>query len=599
MAGRGNAPKVERYGFLWEPYETDLSIEMQAIRLGGTWKSARTGKECGLGLFHHYKRMISILWPQYVWHRWSEIQLKTMLENRIVGILGPASSGKTCSAAVYVLSDFYCWSDCTTVLVSSTEKDMLELRIFGEIKKFHSQAKNDHDGIPGNLIESRQKIITDNKWDAEDGRDFRNGICGVPIKKGGAYQGMGSFVGVKNKRVRMVADELSLCPRVFVDAISNLNKNHDFKCVGLGNPKDTTDALGIFCEPSGEIGGWDGGIDQQPKTKTWTTRFDKGICLQLPGSDCPNMDVGPEDPVPFPFLITREAIAADIKFYGQDSLQYSMMNEGRMPRGQGLRRVITRQMVEKFGAKESAVWMNDKHTKVAFLDAAYGAIGGDRCMFGELWFGKDPNDKEILEIKEMSLVPVSVNVNEMPEDQIAMWVKDQCVAKSIPPENFFFDSTGRGSLVGAFARIWSPHVGLVEFGGVPSERYVSDGIKVLCKDYFYNFVSELWFAIPHTIQSGQFRGMTEELMTEGTAREWGFVGKNKIQVEPKDKMKVKIGRSPDAFDALVCGLEGARRKGFVIQRLMLSNPAYSNNPWKNRYADRMEALEARSSLNYS
>lgn len=933
MASRQSAESKEKYGFFWEPYQTDISIEMAAIQLGGHWEDTLTGVTCGIGLKGHMKNFISLLWPHYLWHKWNDLQLETWCKYRIIGTMGPASSGKTNAAAVFALADYYVFPDCTTVLVSSTEREMLEMRVWGEMKSYHNKAKALHPGVVvGRLIESRQRIVTDERHAfVEDGRDFRNGVLGVPLKKGGNYQGLGCFpantlvdtptgpqfiqsikvgdlvrnatgvgrvrstmirsasnlvrvhyqgrhfdctpehpiltnfgwveaidlsskhllvssreavqilrqgtdwrqetqgillqelqverslqaallpsvlsgipeaypwqkevllegvpdevveqglqamrgklstiraarsflqsvlrselegepagntsqdagrsrshiggtqnqplspeeqeiycsvkeafqgeeraedsareahpqnvprsqlqhcyrprsagpdlaghqtgrgdrwiapslrpasgvgpaeginpgflrvdgievfkrtspggaragqidyrvynleveghpsysvngilvhnslVGIKNKRVRLIADELSLCPRIFIDAISNLNKNPEFKCVGIGNPKDTTDALGLLCEPSAEDGGWDSGIDQTPVTKVWRTRFDNGVCIQLPGSDCPNMDVAEGEPPPYPFLITRESIESDRRFYGEDSLWFSMMNQGRMPRGQGLRRVITRQMALKFQAMDRAVWMNEEHTKIGFMDAAYGAVGGDRCIFGELWFGADPNDKQQVEVQDVQLVPVSVLEPDMPEDQIAKWVKDQCQLRKIPPENFFFDSTGRGTLVGAFARLWDPNVGLVEFGGNASDdRMVSDGIKILCKDYYFNFVTQLWFQVAMCVQAGQFRGLTEELLTEGSMREWGFAGRNKIQVEPKDKMKLKSGRSPDAFDALVTGVEGALRRGFRIQRLMLSNPTYKAD-WSSRYADRMTALSGRSSLKY-
>ena len=381
----------------------DAAIEMQMIRQGGTYRGH------GNGLFFHFKAFISLLWPEHVWHRWNELELQCYLNYRIIGEMGPASAGKTRSATIHVLADYYVWSDCTTVLMSSTEREMLEMRCWGEAKKLHREAQSRFpELIPGNLIESRQRIITDSRFENSEGRDFRNGICGVPCKKGGSYVGLGSFAGIKNKRLRMVADECHLMNRVFVDAIANLNKNADFKCVALGNPKDTTDALGVICEPAAHLGGWDGGIDQSPKTKTWPTRFDQGICVQLVGSDSPNLDGQLGIP-----LIDQKAIDADIAFYGRDSLQFTMMDEGRMPRGQGLRRVITRQMCLKFGAMEPAIWKNDKRTKIGFLDAAYGSVGGDRCVYGELEFGSDPNDRQILELTKTMLVPISVEVNEL------------------------------------------------------------------------------------------------------------------------------------------------------------------------------------------
>jgi len=568
------------------------AIEMQMVRNDGMIK----GK--GNGLFFHFKELISLLWPEHVWHRWNELELHAYLENRIIGEMGPASSGKTHSAAINILTDYYAFPDCTTVLVSSTEREMLEMRVWGEIKKYHQTAQSRYPSlVPGNLIESRQRIITDSRFEEVEGRDFRNGICGVPCKKGGSYVGLGSFAGIKNIRLRMVADECHLMNRVFVDAISNLNKNPDFKCVAMGNPKDTTDALGIICEPAAHLGGWDGGIDQGDGTKSWPTRFTKGICIQLDGEDSPNLDGQLGIP-----LITQSAIDADIAFYGKESLQFTMMNKGRMPRGQGLRRVITRQMCLKFGAMEEPIWKNDNRTKIASLDAAYGSVGGDRCVLTRLEFGIDPTDRQILALMDTMLVPVSVEVDELAEDQIANFVKEKCEAWGIPPQQFGFDSTGRGTLVGAFGRIWSPHVVPIEFGGKPSERQVTwipNSTKMTCREYYSKFVSELWYSVALTIQSGQFRGMTEEMMTEGSMREWGIVGANKIEVEPKDKMKLKTGRSPDLFDALVSGMEMARRLGFTISMIVAKDATQKNDGWKNHYRDRMRRLESNHRLNYS
>lgn len=587
-------PKRDKYDLLWEPLESDLVIEISMIRAGGLFK----GK--GNGLFWHFKRMQEILWPEKEWHRWNILQTECYLKYRMIGEMGPASSGKTNSAGTNLLTDYYCWPECTTGLVSSTEREMLEMRVWGEMKKYHRLAQDRFPQvIPGNLIESRQRIVTDSRMEASDGRDFRNGICGVPCKKGGNYVGLGSYVGIKNKRVRLIADEGHLMPRAYVDAISNLNKNQDFKCLVIGNPKETIDALGAVCEPAAELGGWDGGIDQTPKTKTWPTRFDQGICLQLPGSDCPNMEVPEDQPPPYPFLITRKSIEADIKFYGKDSLQFTMMNEGRMPRGQGLRRVITRQMCLKFGAMEEPIWKDENRIKIGFLDAAYGAIGGDRCVFGELQFGQDVNGKQVMAVIETMLVPVTVTNDDLPENQISEFVKGQCELRRIAPENFGFDSTGRGSLMAAFARIWSASVVPVEFGGRPTERLVSLDIRRTCREHYFNFVSELWYSVSMIIQGGQLRGLTEELMQEGCMREWGFVGANKIQVEPKDKMKLKTGRSPDLFDSLVTGVEVARQRGFIITRVAARDAYERDDGWKRALKERMEAVKRNHALTYS
>lgn len=584
--------QVSKYNLKWAAEANPVLIEQEMIWRGGRWRK-KDETMAGEGMEFHFKALMKLLWPWITWHSWTELQVKCYLNYRIIGQIGCASSGKSFVAAACVLTDYYCFPHSTTVLVSSTTRDSLEMRVWGEIKKLHKSAKELHDFLPGYLIEGKQRIVSDPKTEASEGRDFRNGLVGVACKRGQAFQGMEEYVGIKNKHLRMIADELQFLPRQFVDAISNMNKNKDFKCVGSGNPKDTTDALGVLCEPAIHLGGWDGGIDQTPKTKTWEIRFPQGICIQLPGSDSPNLDGRLGIP-----LITQEHIDADIKFYGKDSIQYSMMDEGRMPRGQGTRRVITRQLCLKHGAMEEPLWLNSTRTRIGALDAAYRGVGGDRCVFMELAFGMNSERKLILALVDTMVIPIKDSPIETPEDQIALQVKDQCERRWIKPDNFGFDSTGRGSLMAAFARLWSPHVVPVEFGGSPTERPVSNGLDVVCKDYYSKFVTELWYSVRLVIEGDQFRGMTDDVMAEGCSREWTIVGANKIEVEPKDKTKLKIGRSPDLFDTLVTGVEVARRRGFKIERII--NPIHHNRSerWKEDLRDRAKALWSNHSLNY-
>lgn len=589
--------KVAMYGLVWPDTTHPAQREIDCIRHGGKWLNSK-GAEVGQGIQFHMRRFQEIIWPEKVWTKWAVLELELYLKHRMIGVIGCASSGKSFDAATNVLADYYSFPSETTVLLCSTEREMLEMRILGELKKAHRAAKERVNWLPGHLIESRQRIVTDSKFESIDGRDFRNGLLGIPCKKGGSFQGMGAMIGIKNKRVRLVVDEAHLLPRIFIDSISNLNKNHDFKCIVLGNPKETTDALGVFCEPSAKIGGWDGGIDQTPGTKTWETRFTNGICLQLPGSDSPNMDAPEDQPPPYPFLITRDAIAADIKFYGRDSLQFSMFNEGRMPRGQGSRRVISRSLCLKFNAMDQPIWKDEKRVRIGFLDAAYRGVGGDRCVFGELQFGEDVAGKELIAIIDHLLVPLNGDGLESAEDQIAAFVKSQCETRKIAAENMGFDSTGRGTLMSAFARLWSPYVVPVEFGGTASDRRVSGDIEKPCREYYSKFVSELWFSVRLAIESGQMRGMTNDMVEEGSMREWKLVSRNRVEVETKSDMKLKSGRSPDVFDALVTGVEMARRRGFVIRKLANPSTVRANDEIYKILQKRIDAIRSGHTLNF-
>ena len=595
----------------------DAKIEIAMIRKGGQW-IGKFGQTIGNGMYFHYKRLEELMWPDdKKWHAWNELQLENYLGHRTICVIGPASSGKTNSAATDVLTDYYVWPECTTVIVCSTTKERLEDRIFGEMKKYHKIAKKKYPWLSGNLIEGRLRIVSDGRLDSVDGRDFRNGIIGVPCKRGGDYVGLGDFIGIKNKRVRMVADELQLLPSAFVMAISNLDKNPDLKVIGLGNPKETTDALGAMGEPAFELGGWDGGIDQEPRTKTWKTRRPDGVCVQLVGSDSPNLDGHLKIP-----LITQSAIDRDIAQYGKDSLQFTMMNQGMMPRGQGSRRVITRQLCMKNGAGEDPQWVDNRRIKIGFLDAAYRGTGGDRCVFGQLDIGyevstKDENGddlvtnlmsqyvgtarhKQTIAVVDTMVVPINVKIDVESEDQIVSFVKTQCTMRGIDPENFFFDSGMRASLVSAFARDWSPATNPIDCGGTPSERPVSNKINMPCSKHYSKFITELWFSVRYAIEAQQMRGLKDSVIHEGCQREWTMVGANKIEVEPKAKMKEKTGRSPDLFDALAIGVEGARQRGFVINNDVAPvTRRERDNGWRKEIANKAKAAWTSGNLNYS
>src|SRR5688572_9412046 len=437
--------KKERYGLLWAPHIDELELEFTMIRAGGSVKK-KDGTLAGNGLAWHWKRAQSLMWPDHPdssarkkWHRWNELQAECYVKYRTIVVIGPASSGKTNSAATDALCDYYIHPSCTSVIICSTTRERLEDRVWGEIKKYHKAAKERYPWLPGNLIEGRLRLVTDPRSSSEEGRDFRNGVIGVACKRGENFVGIGDFAGIKNKRVRLIGDELSLLPRAFVDAISNLDKNEDFKCMGLGNPKETTDALGILGEPAAEIGGWDSGIDQSEVTKTWPIRRPEGICIQLVGTDSPNLDGNLGIPV-----ITAEQISRDVAFYGKDSVWFSMMDLGRMPKGQGSHRVLTRQLCLKFNALDQPIWRDTNIKKIAFMDAGYG---GDRCIFGELNFGK-PSEAEftqtaqigalanqdqplvygrqVLAIVDTMVVPIANEKgSDLPEDQIVNFVTSQ------------------------------------------------------------------------------------------------------------------------------------------------------------------------------
>lgn len=615
---RKSSGRYLKYGLWWQPTVHPVSRELDMIKHGGQW-TKQNGELAGEGLLFHYKKFTELVWPEQEQHRWFDLILEQWLTHKYIGVMGPKNSGKSNSAAVIHLTDYYAFPDCTTVLLCSTTKERLEDRIWGEIKSLHKRAQQRVEWLPGAMIEGRQRIITDNRTKISEGRDFRNGMIGVPCKKGNQYVGMGDFIGIKNKRMRLCGDELQLLPRSFIDSLANLSGNQDLKVTGMGNPAQSTDSLGFLCEPNISIGGWDGGIDQQPGTKTWPTRFPEGVTIQLPGSDSPNNDF-PDDPVRYPFMIHRKMMEDDARTWGTSDWHYLMFNEARLPRGQGDRRVLTRQMCNKFGAFNLPKWRDTGRTRIAFLDAAYRGVGGDRCVFGELQFGhesesdngaiamnallaqneKIPSSRQIIHLVDLVVVPISADKDcEPPEDQIVKFVKEQCEQRGISSDNFFYDAGMRTSLVTAFSRIWKQIGNSVDCGGKPSEYKVSSEIDQTCREYYSKFITELWYSVRLIVESGQFRGMTEDACTEFCQREWKTVAGNKIEVESKVEMKEKSGRSPDLADAVAIGCWGARVRGFIIKRAASPDRYKAGPDWRDEVKKKAAKLHRAGSLTYA
>lgn len=528
--------------------------------------------------------------------------LEKFCQHEYVAIMGPASSGKSHEAVCFAISNYIARPHETAVLVSSTTRDALELRAWAEIKKYWGMARDQYEWIPGTMIGSKQRIATDDEG-VED-RDFRKGISCVACKTGTTWVGLGPFVGIKQRYVFLLADESSLMSPAYMEAISNLSSNEHFHCIAMGNPKDRTDPLGMLAEPRDQDGGWDG-LDDKLETRVWPTRYPNGIAIQLCGLDSPNMKAPPGVKPPYPFLITRSKIESDVALYGEDSIKVSMMDYGVMPKASASKRIITRSLCNKNHAFEDVIWKDGNQTRIFGIDAAYGGVGGDRCVGCQVNIGRDRDNTQILHyVGNPIIIPVSVRKQQEPTDQIALFVKAECERRGIPPENVFYDSTGKGELGVAFARLWSANIVPVEFGGAATDRPTGLNKDKTCKEEFTNMVSELWWATRWIIECGQMRGLPESVAMEGFMKQWDIAGQGtsaKTKVEPKEDTKERVGRSPDLYDAFVVACEGARQRGFQIKKFagIVASKKTKMQDWLDSRRKKQKELARRKTLTYA
>jgi hypothetical protein len=341
--------KFSKYGLDWDIDKSLLDVEFYFIQRGGYYKYG--GRTYGEGLFHHYHAAEKLLWPSHDQHRWGDLVLKEILENTITGVMGPASSCKTFSASKYALIDYWAFPNDTLFLVSSTDVRGLELRVWGTIKDLFNQAKERFEDLPGKVLDSLHTITTDDFDKSENrARTLKKGIICVPCLQSGRYVGLGKHIGIKQKRLRLIADEAQLMGQTFLDSISNLSSNPGFKAVILGNPIDPLDPLGLACEP---IGGW-GSMPEPVKTAVWKTRFLNGKCINLVGTDSPNFDYPQDEPPRYPYMVNQRRLDEIAAFWTKDSQQYYSQGVGVMKTGLLTKRVITRAMCEQHHALRKA-----------------------------------------------------------------------------------------------------------------------------------------------------------------------------------------------------------------------------------------------------
>lgn len=594
----------ERYGLLWPANTDPLEIERYCIRQGGQWKD-KSGRVVGEGLFHHYKAIQMLLWPEDDHHRWSDLTLRTILESDVTVLLGPGDSNKTYSMVRYGLTDWIVFPNNTLFIVSSTDVRGLELRIWGKMKELWNRAKDRYDELPGTVLEGAHAITTESIDPGnQKGRLLTKGMICIPCVSNNHYVGLGKMVGIKQERLRHLGDEVQHMKSSFLDAYSNWYGKDDFKGVMSGNPLDEYDPLGRAAEPKE---GWKSKPVSE-KTETWKSNFFDATVVQLVGSDSPNFDYPQNQPTRYPYLIGRKKMDAVKRTHGKDSLHYSSQCEGVMRPGMVSSRVITRELCRIHNTSEPVIWKGTTRTKIYACDPAYG--GGDRCIGMPLEFGPNADDRQVIKLHPPELIPVKAKIQETPEDQIARYLKDRTVELGIPATNIFYDSFGKGTIGAALARVFGFEVPVpVDSGMKPTERpvrydlFVTDGAgrRVLkkCCDHYSKFVTEMWFSVRECIESDQLFELPEDVMIEGCLREYYIVAGNKIEVETKDDMRERTERSPDLFDSLAVGIEGARQRGFKIIRIGEGVATEAGPSWLGELNDKHTKLMQSIRLKYA
>lgn len=486
--------------------------------------------------------------PMMVRHPWAEKMIRAAIKHKYLAVGGSASSGKSHTMAAWGIVQWLSQPRDTLVLMTSTTLREARKRIWGSVMSLLSVI----DGAP---IKIRDSIGNAAYIDENGTLIERAGLSLIAAEKSKTREAIGKFIGIKQKRVIMIGDELSeLSESILQAGLTNLSKNPFFQMIGMSNPNSRFDAFGVWSEPKK---GWES-VDTQTADR-WTTKWN-GHYLRLDGERSPNITLGE---VKYPWLPTAEKLAEDRALLGPESRGYMRMVRAVFFDSDETTGIYSEAELTKGGAMGEVDWA-EKPTVVAGIDPAF-TNGGDRTIMYTAEVGYARNGQYVCKLGEALHINDDATNKAVPRTyQIVHQIIDHCKRRNISANNVALDSTGAGApFCDVLAGEWSSDFMRVTFGGKGSDKRVSQNSQLTGAELYTNRVSELWFVGKELLRTKQIYGVSSDLAQEMCARNYDMTkgtGTLRVKIESKPEFKARFGRSPDLADAAFLALDCARQR---------------------------------------
>ena len=550
-----------------------------ALLWGFRWSDDPDAKE------YYFWRVADIWWNsngrlKMAKHHWSELLVRECCRNKYLAIGGAASSGKSYVLAAWALMSWMCDPANTKVLLTSTHLAGARDRIWGAVL----QLIDDIPEPPCRIVDSIGLIAY---FDAAKQKSYSTyGLKLVSADKKQGKRKIGKMIGGKAPRVILVADELGeISESVQEAASSNLATNPHFQMVGLSNPASKYDPFGIFCTPKG---GWD--VVDIINDMGWELQIG-GRYVRLDALDSPNFCLSDDEGEGYPYLPSQRTIDEALDSLGATheeaakSSGFLRMFRAVFNDSDSGETVYSVSEITKAGA----VTLRELTSTdtLAGLDPSFSS-NGDATVLKFGYLGYDTLGQHCLKFGESVRIYEDVTNKVEPRNvQIAKKVIEECKKRGVKPDNLSVDATGAG---GPFCDIlqlmWESNDFLrVQFGGAASEKKIKNDSKVVCKDRYHNRATELFFIGKQFLLGKQLIGLSSDMVKQMTSRMFkthkGAKGL-RLQVEPKDEYKARMGESPDETDASFILIENARERHFFIPQDPIAADKLdkvANDPW--------------------
>jgi len=482
-------------------------------------------------------------------HPWAEEMIRAVIENKYVAVGGAANSGKSHTMAAWAIISWLSAPRDTLVLITSTTLREARKRIWGSIISLLTVVE----GAPMKVRDSIGNVAYIN----EKGNLIERAGLSL-IASANAKDALSKFIGIKQKTVILVGDELSdLSEKILHAGLSNLSKNPSFQLIGMSNPNSRFDAFGIWSQP---LDGWSS-INHDTDDR-WVTKWG-GTYIRFDGERSPNILSGE---VKYPWLPTEEKLSEDRALLGAESRGYMRMVRAIFFDSDETEGIYSEAELSRSGAMGNVDWAG-KPIPVAGLDPAF-TNGGDRTILYTGKVGYDQTGQYVCQLGEALHLNDDATNKAVPRTyQIVRQVKEACEKRGILPQDVAVDATGAGApFCDVLAGEWSDQILRVSFGGKASDRRVSANSKLTGQEMYMNRVSELWFCGKELVRTKQLFGIDNALAKEITARNYEMVksGTLRVKIESKVDYKSRFGHSPDLADAAFLCLDLARQRHNLV-----------------------------------
>ncbi len=502
----------------------------------------------GLGRYEHAKAIDTMLWPtEFEYHTYSEEHTQAFCDHRDIAITGGGGTSKSTSLAAYALKFHWCAPQISAVLIVSTTVEAAERRVWREILRLYYIAHRKLGNIYGTVPIRKPKPMIHMR-DPEGNPDISHGLFVIAVAKGELDKGINSIKGYHVKRLLYGLDETDAVHQACVDVKANISIGCDeFQAVYLGNDPSLLNPLGQLMQP--ERG--------RPVTlahKHWTS-YEGVYCIRSSAYDSPNI---PDKK--YQGIVSQTDIDAITRNGTRKNSQMAwIMLEGLHPPEGCDETVLSESALFKYNCFEECVWQRT-YTESASLDPGFG---GDPCTLRFYKRGKDLKSQFRILCGDRIEIPIEADRRDYPpENQIADKVKEHCISRGIPPEEFVVGATGIGRGVGsALMRYWSPRINVCEEGGSASDTIVSEEDPRPANELYDRKVTELYFSIREFVEADMIRGMDLEYTALQVCNRKFEIKSKKKSLETKRDMKGRGQPSPNDADCLAFYIDMLRNKG--------------------------------------